>query len=416
MTGLPFCLACSEFMKDLALNASQLAELAARNRALAAKRHAPRRSERIRDALLRGIAKVPTWQARRADPNTFLLIRPDHIGDAVLSMPAIRALRAAQPQARLIVLCGAWSAEVFAAYPEVDQVVTLPFPGFGRSRRRGALWRPYWQAWRAARQVRHIEAGIALILRPDHWWGALLAKWAGIPKRVGYDLPNVAPFLTHTVPYREAHCALENAALIAEWTGGQVPQDLSAPFPFTEEDTAYVRSLLGEDAKRYAVIHVGAGSAYKTWTAENWAYVADQLVEKLGVAIALTGSEREHAAAAAISAHIRRTAAYSLLGETNLSQLAALYAGAVVVLGADTGPLHIAVSVGAPSVHLFGPSDPMRFGPWGNSARHAVLAAEIACRPCRILDWAGDDAANHPCLSLIRREAVLSAALRVARR
>ncbi|MDW8298753.1 MAG: glycosyltransferase family 9 protein [Anaerolineae bacterium] len=397
------------------MNEHQLAELAARNRALAEKRHARRPSERIRDALLRLIAKLPTWQARCADPKTILLVRPDHIGDAVLTMPAIRMLHAMQPQARLIALCGAWSAEVFAAYPEIDQVITLPFPGFARGTPKGALWSPYLQAWRAARHLRRVEASAALIFRPDHWWGALLAKWAGIPQRIGYNLSNVAPFLTQAVPYREAHCVLENAALVAHWLGKPIPQQLNAPFPFTEDDTAYVRSLLGDDGAHYAVIHVGAGSPYKTWQAESWAYVADRLVEKLGVAIALTGSEREHGAAAAISAHMRRAAPYSLLGETNLSQLAALYAGARVVLGADSGPLHIAVSVGAPSVHLFGPADPNRFGPWGDSGRHAVLTAELACRPCRILDWSGDDAANHPCLSLIRREAVLSAALRVAR-
>jgi heptosyltransferase-2/heptosyltransferase-3 len=397
------------------LNASQLAELAARNRALAEKRHAPRRAERIRDALLRPIGRLPSRPLRDADPNTILLIRPDHIGDAVLTMPAVRALQAAQPQARLIALCGAWSAEVFAAYPEVAQVITLPFPAFARNAPKVAVWQPYLQAWRAARQLRRVAAGVAIIFRPDHWWGALLAKWAGIPQRVGYALPNVAPFLTHAVPYQEAHCVLENAALVAAWTGKPILQPLSAPFPFGEEETAYVRSLLGADSARYAVIHVGAGSPYKTWAAENWAYVADQLAEKLGVAIALTGSEREHSAAAAICAHMRRTAAYSLLGETNLSQLAALYAGATVVLGADSGPLHIAISVGAPSVQLFGPADPKRFGAWGDSRRHIVLTADLACRPCRILDWTGDDAVNHPCLSLIRRETVLSAALRAVR-
>ncbi len=398
------------------MNEHQLAELAARNRALAEKRHAPRPSQRLRDALLPLLAKLPMPPARRADPKTILLIRPDHLGDAVLSMPAIRLLRALQPEAQLIALCGAWAAEVFAAYPEIDRVLTLPFPAFARGEPKRSLWSPYLQAWRAARQLRQVEAGAALILRPDHWWGALLARWAGIPQRIGYAVPNVTPFLTRAVPYQAAHAVLESAALIAHWLNAPIPQQLSAPFPFTEEDSAYVRALLGEDAARYAVIHVGAGSPYKTWTAENWAYVADQLVERLGVAIALTGGEREHEAAAAISAHMRRAAPYSLLGETNLSQLAALYAAARIVLGADSGPLHIAVSVGAPSVQLFGPADPQRFGPWGDSTRHAVVTAEIGCRPCRILDWSGDSPAKHPCLSLIPREAVLSAALRVARR
>ena len=106
----------------------------------------------------------------------------------------------------------------------------------------------------------------------------------------------------------------------------------------------------------------------------------------------------------------------SLAGETTVAELAALYDGATLVLGPDSGPLHLAAAVGAPTVTLFGPADPVEFGPWGDPARHAVLTTDIACRPCRILDWPDDDPAYHPCVRDIPPHAVIEAALRVAPR
>jgi heptosyltransferase-2/heptosyltransferase-3 len=87
-----------------------------------------------------------------------------------------------------------------------------------------------------------------------------------------------------------------------------------------------------------------------------------------------------------------------------------------VVLGPDNGPLHLAAAVATPTVALFGPADPDEFRPWGPVERHAVLASSIACRPCRVLDWSGDDPANHPCMSDISVGAVLEAARRVVSR
>ena len=82
-----------------------------------------------------------------------------------------------------------------------------------------------------------------------------------------------------------------------------------------------------------------------------------------------------------------------------------------MVLGPDSGPLHLAAAVGAPTLSLFGPADPVEFGPWGPAARHTALASPIACRPCRVLDWGAEDATWHPCLQDISVEQVVSAAL-----
>jgi ADP-heptose:LPS heptosyltransferase len=103
-----------------------------------------------------------------------------------------------------------------------------------------------------------------------------------------------------------------------------------------------------------------------------------------------------------------------IAGETNISQLAALYARARVVLGPDSGPLHLAAAVNTPTVTLFGPADPVEFAPWGDPHKHIVLNSNIACLPCRIIDWADDDLAYHPCMRDITIGEVLEAARRAA--
>jgi heptosyltransferase-2/heptosyltransferase-3 len=96
-----------------------------------------------------------------------------------------------------------------------------------------------------------------------------------------------------------------------------------------------------------------------------------------------------------------------------VNQLAALFKRARVVMGPDSGPLHLAAAVGTPTVALFGPADPVEFAQWGAPAKHIILTSDIGCRPCRVLDWNGDDPINHPCIRDITLARVLESARRV---
>ncbi len=326
---------------------SHLADLAARNQALAAQRHRRTWREQLRRWMLRSFALLPIPKAAQADPNTILLIRPDHLGDVLLTMPAVQALKRTAPHLRLVALTGPWSAEVMAAYPEIDLVLTLPFPGF--SRQRDSLLAPYQLAGKQAQRIRQLRAGTALILRPDHWWGALFAALAGIPRRIGYQLPDVSPFLTDRVPYREQHAVLQSLKLVESWTKPIDATQLRLKFPVGEADREYVQQLIAAQPEnialnqRYVVIHPGASTPLKFWPPEHWALVADRLAERLKAAIIFTGSDREHPQIINIRRRMaRETTSLSLAGETNIGQLAALCENAALVLGPDTGPLHVA--------------------------------------------------------------------------
>ncbi|HEY2593309.1 MAG TPA: glycosyltransferase family 9 protein, partial [Chloroflexota bacterium] len=128
-----------------------------------------------------------------------MLLRPDHVGDVLLSAPALALLRASLPNARITYLVGPWSAAAARGGPPIEEVRSLAFPGFTR-RSAASLVAPYLLLVRWAAALRRESYDVAVVLRGDHWWGALLALVAGIPIRVGGDTAETRPLLTHTQP------------------------------------------------------------------------------------------------------------------------------------------------------------------------------------------------------------------------
>lgn len=390
--------------------------LALRNQHMAEAFHTVPLKHHIRRALLRSIAWLPIMPARFRLTGRILLIRPDHIGDVLLTTPAIHALRAALPRAELHALVGPWAASSLAGYDEVDQVLTLPFPGFTREDD-GDLQSPYRLAWQTSRYLRRIGYDSAIIFRPDHWWGALVAFLAGIPERVGYNLPDTAPFLTRRIAHQHQHVVLQNMRLVERWTGPTTPENTVYQFPVAPIDQGYIDGYLQEwgiaPDQRLLCIHPGTGTWVKHWEEKRWAEVADTLTGQFNAPVVFTGSERELQLVRRIAGHMQQPCCI-IAGETQVNQLAALFTRAQVVIGPDSGPLHLAAAVGAPTVTLFGPADPVEFGPWGAPNAHIALTSNIGCRPCRILDWADDDPIYHPCVRDITVAQVLDAARRAA--
>ncbi|MGC8837247.1 MAG: glycosyltransferase family 9 protein [Anaerolineae bacterium] len=374
--------------------------------------------DRLRLAMLRAVALAWTSRLPQAplhplpEQPRLLLIRPDHLGDLLFATPALRHLRTRLPGAHLTALVGPWGKAVWDANPHLDGVRTLPFPGFTRGPKR-ALWQPYALLLRAARDLRPGRYDAAVVLRFDHWWGAWLARWAGIPRVLGYDVPSTRPFLTASLPYVGGrHEVLQNLALVQALTGEEdTPTDPKAiPLEFTPPPEAVARArALFPDNRPPICIHPGAGAPVKTWPPERWAEVADALAGATGAPIVLTGGSDELDLAWKVAAHMRH-AARVLAGKTGLGDLAALFARARLVLGSDSGPLKLAQAVGARTVHLYGPVDVRTFGPWGDPAAYRVVESPLPCAPCNRLDYRSEDLQGHPCMAAIPVEAVVEAA------
>jgi len=352
------------------------------------------------------------------DGPRLLVVRPDHLGDLLLCGPALARLRARLTDAEVTLLVGPWSAEVARRLPGVDRVRTVDFPWFDRQAR-GGPWEPYRRLARAARTLGEGDGpgyDAALLLREDDFWGAALVRRMGIPLRLGHDHPAVRPYLSHVHPGsgRAVHAVAAGLDLVAGLWGPAEPPPSPARDPLAfrldESDRARAEVLLapgGQSADwRPVAVHPGSGSAVKRWRAGAWGEVLRALTAP-DEPVVLTGGPAERALTAAVAATAGRPT-LDLAGQTDVVGLAALFARCRLVLGPDSGPLHLAVAVGTPTVHLFGPADPARFGPWGPPDRHRVVTAGCPCAPCGRLDWPAS--ADHPCVRLIPVADVVAAA------
>ncbi|HEV2581344.1 MAG TPA: glycosyltransferase family 9 protein [Ktedonobacteraceae bacterium] len=361
-----------------------------------------------------------------------LLIRPDHLGDLVLTTPVLHALRQQLPDAHITMAVGPWSSEIVARHPDLDRVVVLPFPGFSRAPQKPLA--PYTLLYNAARQLRRGHYDLAVNLRPDFWWGAALLYLAAIPCRAGYALPPATPFLTHALPFTTPELAsVSNLRLLSldlRALGGKPLLEPWSPsvypllFRPTTEEQRQVNERLQQagidETIPIIVIHPGSGAAVKLWRSDGWARIAEQLPARLTFSpparIILTGSKSEQALLDETAQAMRPEQGQEPLILTSLSigQLAALLGRAMLVLGVDNGPLHIAVAQGTPTLQIYGPTDPRIFGPWGNPERHRVLASTERCAscpaiPCGRLDFTPEELPAHPCVRNLAELTVMDA-------
>lgn len=403
---------------------------------------------------LRSLALLARPFARRqpAAVASVLLIKPDHLGDVLLATPALAALRLRLPNAEISALVGPWASMLLARNPDVDHLLECPFPGFERRPPAGhggaaeqqhnagpwprlafflsayrdmlrSLARPYLLLLRYAALLRAARYDAAIIARDDHWWGAALALLAGIPLRAGFAVPECRPFLSFALPWNPRdHVAAQALALaeaVAAAPAGQptpagrahARASVAARFDPAPADEAWAGEWL--DARDIGtadlvVVHPGTAGPDKLWLAERWAAVADALAND-GARLVLTGGPGEEGLVDAVAAAMR-TPAITLAGQTSIGQLAALLRRAGLVLGVDSGPLHLAAAQGTPTVHLYGPGDAGRFGPWGDPQRHVVIREALWCSPCGVFSACPRGLAEPECMQLIAAARVLQAA------
>jgi ADP-heptose:LPS heptosyltransferase len=379
-------------------------------------------------ALVRVLGLPTTYRARSskrdaASKPRILLIRPDHLGDLVLTTPILAALRKHIPDAHITMMIGPWSSEIVARHPALDQLITCPFPGFQRAPQKPLA--PYMLLLQTAQQLRRTNYDLAINLRPDFWWGAALVYLAGIPRRAGYAIQPGEPFLTHALPFTQPeHATVSNLRLTS--AGLQALAYPAPPEPYeperyplhfapTENERAWVKERLEEASipteLPVIALHPGTGAAVKLWRDEAWARCLNTLaqVAPTRARIVLTGSQQERPMLEEIS-HSMETPPLLLTAMT-VGQLAAVLGRARLVLGVDSGPLHLAVAQGTSTLQLFGPTDERIFGPWGAPEKHSIIRATQKCPgcatlPCGRLDFTPEELSAHPCVRLIPEQRV----------
>jgi heptosyltransferase-2 len=328
------------------------------------------------------------------------------VGDAVMSLPALRALRAAFPGAHLSVLARPWVAELYRRERAPDELI------LDTAARGPGDWAG---KWRTARELRRRGFDCA-VLFPNSFEAALVVRLAGIPCRIGYRRDGRGPLLTRAVPVpRRGEIPAHEAYYYLELLRRAGILDSLPDVETIELDrrTDALRAgrerlaALGFDGE---VIGVSPGAAFgpaKRWMPERFAEAAGLVAAKRGAVIALFGSAVERELCEQIAGRIRRMGgkAFNLAGETTLGEFVELAAACSLFLSNDSGAMHVASALAVPTVAVFGPTDPWATGPKGPRVR--LVREPLDCSPCKLRTCPID----HRCMRRIPAEAVAQAAL-----
>ncbi len=324
-----------------------------------------------------------------------ILVRATNwIGDAVMTTPALGAVRRAFPDARIVLAANPPVAELMKSHPWCDVVIVYDKKG------RDAGWRGLY---RFSRKLAAERFDLAILFQ-NAIEAAVMARLAGIGRRAGYATDGRRFLLTHSVrvprdPHRfhQVYYYLHMLGGLGLEAGGH-----KLCLGLTEEEKDWAGRLLGPG--KWAAINPGAayGSA-KKWYPDRFAGVADRLVSDYGYRVVLLGGPGEAGLGSEIESAMRAPV-LNMAGRTSIRQVMAVLNAADLVISNDSGPMHVAAAFDRPVVALFGPS--LHLAAYPFCSRYRVVRKPVECAPCLKRQC---PKGHHRCMDEISVEDVLAA-------
>ncbi len=334
-----------------------------------------------------------------------ILVRATNwVGDAVMSIPALQAIRTRWPQAEIAILGRAWVTDLYRDQGYADRL--LVFDHLGRHR-------GVWGRRRLVAELRRERFDAAVLLQ-NAFEAAWIAARARIPVRIGYNRDARGFLLTRAVPIplageippQESYSYLELLHR-AGWLE-RLPMVEKIELRVSAAAREEAQTTLSRAGARHGAIRVAlaAGATYgsaKCWPAERFAELADRLMADFDADVVLFGTSGERGVAERIAGAMRRRPV-TLVGQTSIGELPALLAACHLFVGNDSGAMHVAGAVGLPVVGIFGPTDADGTRPM--TPRFTLVRERVSCSPCFLRHCPVD----HRCMTRISGDAVLAAA------
>ncbi len=354
-----------------------------------------------------------------------LIFNYNWLGDVIFSTPAIRAIKKAYPDSYIACLVVPRCCQILEANPHIDEVIDFDETGLHKSLR-GKI--------KLIKELRLKKFDIAFIFHRS-FTRALMMLLSRIPWRIGYATKHRGWILTcslgepkkpiHKVNYllnlvkastlwwKEKDKIKKTDAVKAELELS-VPEEGDEDYEFiVSEDMITVAGKILQDCglentgDKFAVLNPGANWPPKRWTVDNFVQTGDLITEKTGMPIVITGAEKDKETAKAIAAKMKKKPVITC-GRTDINILAGILRLSDIVVTADSGPMHLAVAVGARVVTIFGPTSPELSGPKGKG-NYKVIQQDIECSiPCY-----DQTCTDNICMRLTKPEEVIEAILEV---
>lgn len=304
-----------------------------------------------------------------------LVINVNWLGDVIFSTPALRALRENFPDAHIGCLVISRCEEVLKNNKRINEVIVYDEYGKHRS---------FFAKLKFIKYLRKKRFDEVYILHRS-LKRAMIGFLAGIPNRIGYDANGRAFLLTKVIPAPEVLMHKIDYFLNLLSACGIKTNNRACEFFISADDENDAKRILEnasvKSTDKFVVINPGGNWLLKRWTVKNFAKLADLLIEKKEIKVLISGAKNDQVLAQQIVALMKHKGLI-ITGITTLHQLAAIMRQAVCVVSADSGPMHIAVAVGANTVAIFGPTSPRLTGPEGEG-EVVVLQEDVGCEvPC----------------------------------
>ncbi len=328
---------------------------------------------------------------------------PNWVGDAVMSVPALRELRRVLPEARITLVARTGAADIFIDADFIDDVLIYDRSGVAST-------------WRQVREWRRRQFDLAVLLQ-NAFEAALIASLASVPGRIGYDTDRRAFLLTNPIPLPgwkdERHESFYYLNIVRELKcllyGTSSVETIEPHFGLnvSAERQQHARKLLHETGARIGAPLIllcpgSINSRAKRWPAERYAALGDRLIES-GANVVLIGSPGEVDVSQDVCKHAQRQPIV-LTGTTTVAEATAIISIADILITNDTGPAHIGAALGTPTLVIFGPTNPLTTYPFSPSAE--VIRSPPDCAPCMLRDCPID----HRCMTAITPEEVFERA------
>jgi ADP-heptose:LPS heptosyltransferase len=316
-------------------------------------------------------------QIDKAQVKRILVITLSNVGDIMLTTPVIRALAGAFPAARIDVVVGPSGREVFERDPRIFKLMIYDKKASIAEKRRLQL------------KLKQLKYDLVADLR-NTVFGLLIG-----PKFRTSTIGRFPPAVVHAGRrhlYRLHSLGIE--------TG-----DARSYIHIPGDDDKYASGLLKELGITDPVVCVnpGAKSHLKRWTAEGFAKVSDRLMEKCRANIVFIGLKEDEETVSNV-VKLMKNKPHTIVGRTNLRQLAAFLKMSRLLITNDSAPLHLACAVGTKVLAVFGPTDPRKYGPTGEF--DSVVNRKLSCSPCEKAECAH----NYECMKLVSPDDVFEAA------
>ncbi|MBP9089697.1 glycosyltransferase family 9 protein [bacterium] len=320
---------------------------------------------------------------------TILVIRYRFIGDTILTVPFLRNLRAAYPHARIDVLTGPKSGEVLDGCPYIDSQIiydTTRFHKYDSGSGKARSFASY------VLQLRQPKYDLVFVLKRS-LSSSLLAFLTGAKRRVGYAMKGKGQLLrnlllTDKVAWREDIHEVDSLLSVLEAVGIAVPQEKRALESWvTASELATVNDLgllapLQAASKKMVLIHAAAAHPDKLYPLASWAALIKRLHSELDLVPVFSGDTQDMALYEELAALSGlQSVAINFAGLLSLRESMALYSLMSLAVCVDSGPAHLCAAAQVPTIAIFGPTDPVRWQPYGE-ANTAVFYSTLPCRPC----------------------------------